>query len=91
MKSIDMNTGLSGLARCTPVQKRSVIKIAIELVKADNRIHSKEISILDSLQRGLGLTQEELDLIHYATLADSVAAVRGMDAPAVDAEGTEKG
>lgn len=85
MKSIDMNTGLSGLARCTPVQKRSAIKLAIELVKADNRIHSKEISILDSLQRGLGLTQEELDLIHYATLADSVAAVRWMDAPAVNA------
>ena len=59
----------SCLKSCTPVQKRSILKIAIELVKADNKIHSKEISVLDDLQESLGLTQEELDLIHYAPLS----------------------
>lgn len=73
-----MNAGLSSLVLCSPVQKRSILKIAIELVKADNRIHSKEISILDSLQEKLGLTQEELDLIHYTPLSDAVSIVRNM-------------
>lgn len=74
-----MNACLSSLILCSPVQKRSILKIAIELVKADNRIHSKEISILDKLQKSLGLSQEELDLIHYTPLSDAVSIVRNME------------
>ena len=68
-----MSRDLSILASCSPLQKRSVLKIAIEVVKADNKIHSKEISVLDSLQDKLGLAQEELDLVHYTPLSDAVA------------------
>ena len=46
-------------------QRRAVMKLAVELVKADDRIHSKEVAVLDKLQSGLGLDQEELDLTHY--------------------------
>lgn len=74
----------STLKSCSPVQKRSILKIAIELVKADNRIHSKEISVLDDLQEVLGLTQEELDLVHYIPLSDAVASVREMDRATVE-------
>ncbi len=70
---------ISLLRACSPFQKRAVLKIAIELVKADDKIHRKEISLLEGLQKGLSLTQGELDLIHYLTLADAVDAVRRMD------------
>lgn len=76
---------LQTLSSCTPVQKRSVLKIAIELVKTDNRIHSKEVSILEGLQESLGVTQEELDYIHYISLSDAVSSIREMDSNAIEA------
>ncbi len=79
---INMNTDC--FKSCSPLQKRSILKIAIELVKADNRIHSKEISVLDKLQESLGLTQEELDLVHYSPLSDAVSIVKRMDASIVE-------
>ena len=60
-------------------QRRAVMKLAVELVKADNRIHSKEVSVLDELQSGLGLDQEELDLIHYLTLENAVDSIKDLD------------
>ena len=75
---------MSSLDSLTAVQKRALLKIAIELVKADNKIHSKEVSVLDSLQERLHLNQEELDLIHYIPLADAAAALRDMEADTVE-------
>ena len=80
-----MRTDISFLIDCSPVQKRSILKVAIELVKADNKIHSKEISILDSLQGTLGLSQEDLDLVHYSTLSSAVSVIRQMDEKTVNA------
>ena len=60
-------------------QRRAVMKLAVELVKADNRIHLKEVSVLDELQAGLGLDQEELDLIHYLTLENAVDSIKDLD------------
>lgn len=65
-------------------QKRSIFKLAIELVKADNRIHSKEISILDDLQTVLGLSQEEIDLTHYSSLQEAIKMVKMMDNDSVE-------
>lgn len=79
-----MFTKLQTLPSCTTVQKRSILKIAIELVKTDNRIHSKEVSILESLQDGLGVTQEELDFIHYISLSEAVSCIRQMEGRAID-------
>lgn len=76
---------MNGLQSLTPIQKRALLKIAIELVKADNKIHSKEVSVLNTLQESLGLPQEELDLIHYIPLADAVAVVEQMDGTEVTA------
>lgn len=69
----------------TAVQKRAVFKIAIELVKADNRIHSKEISVLDKLQAGLDISQQEVDMTHYSSLSEAVAAIREMPEEQVEA------
>ncbi len=80
-----MSRALPILETCSPLQKRSILKIAIELVKADNKIHSKEISVLDSLQDVLGLPQEELDLVHYTSLSDAVVVIKQMESTMVEA------
>lgn len=74
-----MDLAVSGLKILSPVQKRAVFKIAIELVKADNRIHRKEIGVLDELQRQLCLPQDEIDLIHYFSLGDAVRTIRNIE------------
>ena len=48
---------MNSLKSLTSIQKRALLKIAIELVKADNKIHSKEVSVLNRLQEDLGLPQ----------------------------------
>lgn len=76
---------MNGLQSLTPIQKRALLKIAIELVKADNKIHSKEVSVLNTLQESLGLPQEELDLIHYIPLAAAVSVIGQMEGAEVTA------
>ena len=66
---------MSILSSLSPIKKRTVFKIAVDLIKADNRIHSKEINILDKLQDELCLTQEDIDLTHYITLSDAVSSI----------------
>lgn len=60
------------------LQKRSVFKIAIELVKADKQIHKNEIAILDEFQLQFHLLQEDLDSIHYISLQDAIECLRGL-------------
>ena len=60
-------------------QRRAVMKLAVELVKADDRIHSKEVSVLDELQSNLRLEQSELDLIHYLSLESAVDCLKNLD------------
>lgn len=60
-------------------QRRAVMKLAVELVKADDRIHSKEVAVLDELQSGLGLDQEELDLTHYLSLESAVDCLKNLE------------
>ena len=69
---------MSILSTLSPLKKRTVFKIAVDLIKADNRIHSKEINVLDRLQEELCLTQEEIDLTHYITLSDSISTINEM-------------
>ena len=55
------------------------MKLAVELVKADDRIHSKEVTVLDEVQSALGLEQNELDLIHYLFLENAVGCLKDLD------------
>ncbi len=72
-------------ASLTSVQKRAILKVALEMVKADNKIHSKEVAALNTLRRNLNLRQEELDLIHYIPLSDAVTSLRQLEGPDVKA------
>lgn len=67
------------ISALTALQKRAVFKIAVDLIKADNRIHYKEISVLEHIQDSLNLSQDELDLIHYMTLDEAVNALRDLE------------
>lgn len=58
------------------IQKKSIFKVAIELVKADNQIHRNEVALLDSLQSKFQLSQEELDATHYISLQEAVSSLR---------------
>lgn len=57
-------------------QKRSIFKIALELIKVDNQIHRNEIAILDRLQSRFRLSQDELDQTHYISLQEAVESVK---------------
>lgn len=69
---------MSILSTLSPLKKRTVFKIAVDLIKADNRIHGKEISVLDSLMDDLQLSQEDIDLTHYITLSEAITSINEM-------------
>ena len=64
--------------KMTPVQKRAVFKLAVDLAKADKQIHGNEVSLLNSLQYSLDLAQDELDMIHYMSLQESIFALQSL-------------
>lgn len=61
------------------VQKRALFKIAVDMVKIDNRIHRNEVSVLDTLQHICRIDNEELELIHYTSLQRAIAAMQSLD------------
>lgn len=71
-----MNWGSENFTSLTIIQKKSIFKIVIELVKADNQIHRNEVALLDDLQSKFQLSQEELDATHYISLQGAVNSLR---------------
>ena len=65
--------------RLTYLNKLAVLRIAVDLVKADSRIHRDEISLLASLQEKFALSQDDLDRIHYITLQQAVSSLKELD------------
>lgn len=64
------------------IHKLSVFRLAVDLIKADNQIFCEEIDILTDLQQQFGLSQEDVDGIHYITLQQSVEALKDLDVEA---------
>ena len=62
----------------SPVQKRAVFKLAVDLAKADKQIHGNEVALLSSLQGELGLGREELDMVHYMSLQEALTVLRSL-------------
>lgn len=63
----------------TYLNKLAVLRIAVDLVKADSRIHGDEIGLLASLQEKFALSQDDLDRIHYITLQQAVSSLKELD------------
>lgn len=64
--------------------KLSVMRLAVDLIKADNQIAGEEVSVLTDIQEQFGLTQEDVDGIHYITLQQAVEALKDVDAKSAD-------
>lgn len=69
MKKADNNIGFN----LTVVQKRAAMKIAVDLAKADRQIHGSEVALLNDWQKELGLTDDELEMIHYLSLQECIS------------------
>lgn len=75
---------LSGLG-LSYMHKLSVLRLAVDLIKADNQIFGEEIAVLTALQEQFDLSQQDVDGIHYITLQQAVEALKDLDAAAADA------
>ena len=69
---------MSMLSTLSALSKRAVFKIAVDLIKADNKIHSQEINVLGRLQNDLQLSQDNIDMVHYLTLEEAVSSINNM-------------
>lgn len=49
--------------------------LAVDQAKADRQIHAGEVSILNECQRELGMTDEELEMIHYMSFQECISAL----------------
>ena len=69
----------------TYLNKLAVLRIAVDLVKADGRIHGGEVGILTSLRDRFELSQDDLDRIHYITLQQAVSSLKELDSYSAEA------
>ena len=74
-----MNSDFDMMSILNQIQKRAVFKLAVDLAKADKQIHGNEVALLNSLQDELNMSKEELDMVHYMSLQDSMSALRDLD------------
>ena len=61
------------------MHKLSVLRLAVDLIKADNQIFGEEVAVLAQLQALFGLTQRDVDGIHYITLQQAIEALKDLD------------
>ena len=54
------------------IEKQSLMKVAVDLVKADNRIHRNEVAALGRLQKMYFVSNEEMEMTHYMSLQQAV-------------------
>lgn len=79
-----MINDLSGIG-LSYMHKLSVLRLAVDLIKADNQIFGEEVAVLTQLQKQFGLSQQDVDGIHYITLQQAISALKDLDAAAADA------
>lgn len=54
------------------IEKQSLMKVAVDLVKADNRIHRNEVAALGRLQKMYFVSNEEMEMTRYMSLQQAV-------------------
>lgn len=67
------------LSNLTYFNKLSVLRLAVDLIKADGRIDKDEVRILSNLQKRFDFSQEDLDRIHYITLQQASENLKNLD------------
>ena len=66
------------------IHKLSVLRLAVDLIKADNQIFGEEVEVLAQLQLQFGLSQQDIDGIHYITLQQAVDSLKDLDVEAAE-------
>ena len=61
------------------IQRRALLKIAVDLVKSDCQIHSDEIIALRKIQEECKVDADEIELIHYLTLQEAIDVLSSLD------------
>lgn len=54
------------------MQKKAVMKLAVNLAKSDKQIHGGEIALLNDYQSQLEMSESELEMIHYLSFQESI-------------------
>lgn len=67
------------LSNLTYFNKLSILRLAVDLIKADGRIHRDEVQVLSRLQKKFGFAQEDLDRMHYITLGQASDNLKKLD------------
>lgn len=49
--------------------------LAVDLAKADRQIHAGEVAILNECQKSLGMTDDEIEMIHYMSFQECISAL----------------
>ena len=78
-----MQEDLSGLG-LSYIHKLSVLRLAVDLIKADNQIFGEEVKALTRIHQQFGLSQQDIDGIHYITLQQAVEALKDLDVEAIE-------
>lgn len=63
----------------TTSREISILKLVIDLIKVDNKLHQKEISWIESLTTHFQFTNEELQQAHEISLSDAIATLKLLD------------
>ena len=66
------------------IHKLSVLRLAVDLIKADNQIFGEEVEALTRIHQQFGLSQQDIDGIHYITLQQAVEALKDIDVEATE-------
>lgn len=56
--------------------KICILKLVIDLIKVDNKIHKDEIGLIEELLSQYNYTQEELQIAHYTSLQDAISTLQ---------------
>ena len=62
----------------TTMQKRAVMRLAVDLAKSDKQIHESEVALLNECQRVLCLSSDELEMIHYLSLQECLSVLEDL-------------
>lgn len=57
----------------------SILKLVIDLIKVDNRIHKDEISYIERLTAQYKYSEEELKAVHNITLHEAISTLQQLD------------
>ena len=57
----------------------AILRLAIDMIKTDNKIHCEEISWVNQLSKQYKYSQEEIQAVHNITFRNAIETIRQLD------------